>query len=128
MPPQHSLRRWKQSTGGMIATITNLVCAAGIVLATWGLLWATKGPVHETKRQTGLAEVEAKSGPTCGHGSTPGSAECCRSANSWLRISALGRSRRCVGGTKRLTARSSRHDASAGSAGPPAGNTGQAST
>ena len=44
---------------GTAATVTNVVCAAGIALATWGLLRATKRLVHETRRQAALAEAEA---------------------------------------------------------------------
>lgn len=44
---------------GTAATVTNGVCAAGIALATWGLLRATKRLVHETRRQAALAEAEA---------------------------------------------------------------------
>ena len=45
---------------GTAATVTNVVCAAGIALATWGLLRATKRLVHETRRQAALAEAEAE--------------------------------------------------------------------
>ena len=45
---------------GTAATVTNIVCAAGIALATWGLLRATKRLVHETRRQAALAEAEAE--------------------------------------------------------------------
>ena len=45
---------------GTAATLTNVVCAAGIALATWGLLRATRRLVHETRRQAVLVEAEAE--------------------------------------------------------------------
>ena len=43
---------------GTAATVTNVVCAAGIALATWGLLRTTKRLVHETRRQAAVTEAE----------------------------------------------------------------------